>query len=59
MCVVEIRPANGGADARRFAESLAGAVSSWATRHRVPAQVTDSTRSITVALAGTTGAGLT
>lgn len=59
MCMVEIRPANGGQDARRFAEAVSSAVGAWATRAHAPYSVAASTRSITVALPGTAGAGLT
>lgn len=36
MCVVEIRPGEGGADAEAFAAELAAVVTSWATRRGWP-----------------------
>jgi protein subunit release factor B len=36
MCIIEIRPGQGGADARAFAATLSAAVKAWARRRGWP-----------------------
>jgi peptide chain release factor 1 len=51
MCIVEIRPGEGGADALAFAADLADTVKAWAARHGWPVVIRTAARGRTVVLA--------
>jgi len=57
MCVIEIRPEQGGADALACASSIAAAIGSWAARQGWAALVTSgpTARTIAVRLPGVPG----
>ena len=54
MCVIEIRPGQGGADAAAFARSLRDAVRAWALRSgwQATSRYPAGSRTVTVILAG-------
>ena len=55
MCIIEIRPGQGGADALAFAATLSAAIKAWARRRGWPVaqqQPAGARRTVTVTLAG-------
>ncbi len=54
MCIIEIRPGRGGADAAAFAATLRDAIEAWARRCGWPVSARGSagSRTIIVTLAG-------
>ena len=54
MCIIEIRPGQGGANAVAFAATLSAAIRAWARRRGWPVsqQPAEPRRTVTVMLAG-------